>query len=201
MKIITVAHQKGGVGKTTLVLNLAACFAQGLNVGVSDTDLQGSLSGIKNDLGAINFVPFSGQVKDLVNESFDVFIIDTPPYLSNQLSDLFAISDFVLVPSKVGFFDVMAVKATIELLKQARQKRPQLKYGVVLNMVKPRTGLNKSVQKILSDYGADLLTATVSDRVSFTRSAITAGIFDSQDEKAMAEITGLADEILTKLGL
>lgn len=39
MKIITVAHQKGGVGKTTLVLNLAACFARGLSVGVLDTDV------------------------------------------------------------------------------------------------------------------------------------------------------------------
>lgn len=201
MKIITVAHQKGGVGKTTLVLNLAACFAQGLSVGVLDTDIQGSLYGIKDDLGVINFIPFNGQFKDLSEQPFDILIIDTPPYLSNQLSDLFAISDFVLVPSKVGFFDVMAIKATIELLKQANQKRPQLKYGVVLNMVKPRTGLNKSVQKILSDYGANLLTTTVSDRVSFTRSAITTGVFSSQDEKAKKQITGLADEILTILGL
>lgn len=201
MKIITVAHQKGGVGKTTLVLNLAACFSQGLSVGVLDTDLQGSLSGIKDELGAITFVPFNGQVKDLTEQPFDILLIDTPPYLSNQLPDLFAISDFVLVPSKVGFFDVMAVKATIELLKQAEQKRPQLKYGVVLNMVKPRTGLNKSVQKILSDYGANLLTSMVSDRVSFTRSSITTGVFNGADEKAKKQVIGLADEILTVLGL
>jgi len=101
----------------------------------------------------------------------------------------------------VGFFDVMAIKATIDFLKKAQQQRPQLKYGVVLNMVKPRTALNKSVQEILNDYGAILLTTTVSDRVSYTRSAITSGIFTSEDEKAKEEITGLADEILTALGL
>jgi chromosome partitioning protein len=95
----------------------------------------------------------------------------------------------------------MAVKATIEFLKHAKQKRPQLKYGVVLNMVKPRTGLNKSVQDILNDYGATLLTTTISDRVSYTRSALTNGVFSSDDEKAKEEITGLADEILTALGL
>lgn len=201
MKIITVAHQKGGVGKTTLALNLAACFAQGLKVGVLDTDLQGSLSSIKDDLDNITFVPFNGQLSHLTEQPFDMLIIDTPPYLTNQLPELFAVSDFVLVPSKVGFFDVMAIKATIELLKQAEQKRPQLKYGVVLNMVKPRTGLNKSVQEILSTYGANLLTTTIADRVSYTRSALTSGVFGSEDEKAKEEITVLADEILTTLGL
>lgn len=201
MKIITVAHQKGGVGKTTLALNLAACFAQGLKVGILDMDIQGSLSGIKDDLDSITFVPFDGKLDRLPNHSFDILIVDTPPYLTNQLPDLFAISDFVLVPSKVGFFDVMAIKATIEFLKQAKEQRPQLKYGVVLNMVKPRTALNKSVQEILKDYGAVLLTTTISDRVSYTRSSITSGIFASEDEKAKEEITGLADEILTTLGL
>jgi chromosome partitioning protein len=201
MKIITVAHQKGGVGKTTLTLNLAACFSQGLNVGVLDTDLQGSLSGIQDELDTITFVPYDGQLNRLTEQPFDILIIDTPPYLTNQLPDLFAVSDFVLVPSKVGFFDVMAIKATIEFLKQAQQQRPELKYGVVLNMVKPRTGLNKSVQEILNDYGAILLTTTVSDRVSYTRSAITSGVFASDDEKAKEEMTSLADEILTALGL
>lgn len=201
MKIITVAHQKGGVGKTTLALNLAACFAQGLSVGVLDTDLQGSLSGIKDELDTITFIPFDGQLSRLTEQPFDMLIIDTPPYLTNQLPDLFAVSDFVLVPSKVGFFDVMAIKATIEFLKQAQQQRPELKYGVVLNMVKPRTGLNKSVQQILNDYGATLLNTTIADRVSYTRSAITSGIFASEDEKAKEEITRLADEILTALGL
>jgi len=201
MKIITVAHQKGGVGKTTLALNLAACFAQGLKVGVLDTDMQGSLSGIKDELEGITFVPFDGKLDQLAKQPFDLLVVDTPPYLTNQLPDLFAVSDFVLVPSKVGFFDVMAIKATIELLTQAEQKRPQLKYGVVLNMVKPRTGLNKSVQEILSSYGAVLLTTTIADRVSYTRSALTSGVFGSDDEKAKEEITSLADEILTTLGL
>ena len=201
MKIITVAHQKGGVGKTTLALNLAACFAQGLRVGILDTDLQGSLSGIQNELDHITFVPFNGHLNGLTDQPFDILIIDTPPYLTNQLPDLFAVSDFVLVPSKVGFFDVMAIKATIEFLKQAQQKRPQLKYGVVLNMVKHRNGLNKSVQEILNNYEAILLTTTIADRVSYTRSAITSGVFTSDDEKAKEEVTGLADEILIALGL
>lgn len=84
MKIITLAHQKGGVGKATLALNLAACFAQGLKVGLLDTDVQGSLSGIKGDLDNITFVPFDGQLSRLTEQPFDILIVDTPPYLTSS---------------------------------------------------------------------------------------------------------------------
>jgi chromosome partitioning protein len=46
MKIITVAHQKGGVGKTTLALNIGYCLKHSMRVAILDSDPQGSLSGI-----------------------------------------------------------------------------------------------------------------------------------------------------------
>ena len=200
MKIITVAHQKGGVGKTTLALNLSACFAQGLRVGVLDVDLQGSLTGVQQDLENITFVPFNGKLETLKKLDFDIFIIDTPPYLTDKLSDLFSISDFVLIPTKVSFADVMAIKATIELLKQAEHKRPNLHHGIVLNMVKPRTVLNEEIRDILKSYNVPVLETTIAERVSYIRSFVTSGIFNTEDEKAKEEITLLADEILTHLG-
>lgn len=201
MKIITVAHQKGGVGKTTLALNLSACFAQGLKVGVLDVDLQGSLTGVKDDLENITFVPYNGKLETLKKLDFDIFIIDTPPYLTDKLSDLFSISDFVLIPTKVSFADVMAVRATIDLLKQAEKKRPQLVYGVVLNMVKPRTALNEEIREVLAQYEVPILQSNISERVSYIRSFVTSGIFNTEDEKAKEEIAQLADEILVKLGM
>lgn len=201
MKIITVAHQKGGVGKTTLAVNLASCFGQGLKVAVLDTDIQGSLTGTKKGFKDITFVPYKGKIEPLTKLEFDILIIDTPPYLTNQLPELFTISDFVLVPSKVGFYDMLAVKATMELLKQAEQKQSKLKYAVVLNMIKPRTGLTDDIKEMLKEYQIPLLQTTIADRVSYIRSALTNGVFDGDDEKAKEEIENLAGEIISIIGL
>jgi chromosome partitioning protein len=202
MKIITIAHQKGGVGKTTLALNLAACFKDGLSVGLLDTDLQGSLSGLKSLLEGLELIPYNNDPSSLLSlPKKDLLIIDTPPYLSAQLSALFAVSDFVLVPTKVGFLDVMAIRATIHLIKEAQETRPQLKSAVVLNMVKPRTNINEEIREILRGYGLPLIKTNISDRVSYTRSPILSGVFSSADDKAKNEITALADEILNFLEL
>ncbi len=77
MKIITVAHQKGGVGKTTLALNIAYCLSEDLRVGITDTDLQGSISEIETFLTGIDLVPLDKVIKG-EELPYDVIIIDTP---------------------------------------------------------------------------------------------------------------------------
>ena len=198
MKTITVAHQKGGVGKTTLALNLAYCFADSARVAVTDTDLQGSINSLGNLVTGIDLVSpddvLTGKLKD-----YDLLVIDTPPYLTNRLPDLFGISDYVLVPTKTGILDVMAIRATIALLNQSMQKRPNLKAGIVLNMVMPRTSLTAEVKEALQEYDIPVLPTMIHQRVSYARSPLTAGVFGSDDEKAKDEIQNLATDILNQL--
>jgi chromosome partitioning protein len=197
MKIITVSHQKGGVGKTTLALNLAAAFRNGgLNVGILDTDVQGSLTGIADELEGINFVP-AEQLGNIGSLTFDILIIDTPPYLMDTLSDLFSISDYVLVPSKTGFFDILAIRATLGIIRKVQEQNPDLKYGVVLNMLKSNTSLTDDIIGILEGYEANVLNTKIFDRVAYMRSSITNGVFSTDDTKAHAEILSLTDEILS----
>lgn len=201
MKIITVSHQKGGVGKTTLALNLAACFKKGgLKVGVMDTDLQGSLAAVSTDLEGIDFIPIE-RIADLKELEYDIIVIDTPPYLMDSMADLFALSDYVLVPTKIGFFDVLAIRATMEIIRQVKVSYPTLKYGVVLNMLKNRTSITEEIKSTLIDYGAPVLKTMVFDRVAYTRSSITSGVFSTDDYKAQEEMFSLADEIFKDLGL
>jgi chromosome partitioning protein len=201
MKIITVAHQKGGVGKTTLALNLAACFKDDLKVGLLDTDMQGSLIGLSEMLEGIELIPYDNNPQNLRNIDKDLLIIDTPPYLSSQLPALFEVSDFVLIPSKVGFLDVMAVRATLHLIREAQAKHKNLKAAIVLNMVKNRTNVTEEIREIIRTYDIPLLKTAITDRVSYTRSPILSGVFAGDDDKAKDEITALADEVLNLLGL
>jgi len=194
-KIITLAHQKGGVGKSTLALNLALCFKDQLRVALVDSDLQGSLYHVREDFPDLEILA-ADKVSDIPKLDYDLIIIDTPPYLSNKLTDLFLISDFVLVPTKAGFFDVMAIRATLALIRFAQAKKPALKAGIALNMIKYRSGVTKDVSELLNDMGTPLLKTMIHDRVSITRSAITAGILSGSDQKAKEEFTSLAEEVV-----
>ena len=194
-KIITLAHQKGGVGKSTLALNLALCFKDQLSVALIDSDLQGSIYHIREEFPELDILA-PEKIVDIPNLQYNLIIVDTPPYLSNRLNELFTYSDFVLVPTKAGFFDVMAIRSTLALIKFSQAKNQKLKAGIVLNMLKPRSGITAEVTDLLTTLGTPLLNTRIYDRVSLARSSMTAGILKSADQKAIDEITFLAEEIV-----
>lgn len=194
-KIITIAHQKGGVGKSTLAINLALCFQDQLSVALVDTDLQGSLYHMRSDFPDLTIIG-TDKLSDIQKLAFDLVIVDTPPYLSNRLPDLFRYSDFILVPTKAGFFDVMAIRSTIALISAARDAVPGVRAGIVLNMIKPRSGITHDVRGLLESMDVQLLKAVVHDRVSIARSSMTSGVLQGSDQKAKDEITALAEEVV-----
>jgi chromosome partitioning protein len=199
LKIITVSHQKGGVGKSTLSLNLATCLkGAGLKVGILDTDLQGSLHDTAHTFEGIDFVP-AEQLDNFQNLDYDFLVIDTPPYLTNLLSDLFAISDYVLIPTTMGVYDVLAIRATLKIIREVQKTKPTLKYGVALNRVRSNTSLVDDIVDMLKSYDANVLKTRIHERVSYARSALTNGVFGSEDTKAQNEVFNLTEEIINEL--
>ncbi|SDE01575.1 plasmid segregation oscillating ATPase ParF [Mucilaginibacter pineti] len=194
-KIITIAHQKGGVGKSTLAINLALCFQDQLSVALVDTDLQGSLYHSRDDFPKLVIIG-ADTLADIEKLAYDLVIVDTPPYLSNKLPELFLHSDFILVPTKAGFFDVMAIRSTIALIQEAMAKSAGIRAGIVLNMVKHRSGITTDVRGLLETLDVQLLTTVIHDRVSIARSPMTGGVLQSGDQKAKDEVTSLAEEIV-----
>ena len=199
-KIITLAHQKGGVGKSTLALNLAACFIGRLRVALVDADPQGSLSILKKQFPDLAIIKESEtDLKQLHLLPYDLIFVDTPPYLADTLPDLFLLSDYIAIPTKAGWFDALAITATVKQVETAQQQKPGLKAGIVFNQIKPRSGITGEVQQALQRHSIPLLETMIHDRVSYSRSPLAGGIMDSDDDKAKEELMSLAKEIVAAL--
>ena len=193
-KIITIAHQKGGVGKSTIILNLANSFKENVSVAIVDTDPQGTVLQLKEKIKNIEVLSYQENLKAL---QYDVIFVDTPPYLSELLPNIFLQSDVVLIPTKVGIADLLAIRSTIQLVKETQKKNDKLKAAVVLNMVKHGTTLTAEVTEQIKNFNFPIFKTTITDRVNFARSiALENGIYGIGDAKAEKEIDLLTKELL-----
>ena len=193
-KIILITHQKGGVGKSTLTFNLAQNIAANSRVAVLDFDLQGSLSQLEELVTDFKIIPYQDKLESISELQYDFIFIDTPPYLSNHLAKLISISDLIIVPTKAGLLDLLAIKSTLAIIEQEKRTMDTL---VVFNMIKPNTTLTLDILIGLEEYNVKIASTHISDLVAFTRSVLLKGV--SNDKNAQKQIDQLTEEILTKL--
>mgnify|MGYP003398757131 FL=1 len=193
-KIILITHQKGGVGKSTLTFNLAQNIAANSRVAVLDFDLQGSLSQLEELVTDFKIIPYQDKLESISELQYDFIFIDTPPYLSNHLAKLISISDLIIVPTKAGILDLLAIKSTLAIIEQEKRTMDTL---VVFNMIKPNTTLTLDILIGLEEYNVKIATTHISDLVAFTRSVLLRGVLN--DKNAQKQIDQLTEEILTQL--
>lgn len=201
--IISVAHQKGGVGKSTLAYNLATYYAKNSVVGIVDADLQGTISdlfasfGEDNKLGGIDLITKPDDYQQLLDMTkYDLLVIDTPPYLSQELPTIFALSDFILIPTKPAVNDYLAIDRTIDFAEECTDANPNIGVGIAINMVVGNSNFTKKIRSQLEKKGVNVLKSEVGQRVEFTRYHLyTDSIFGTNDKKAQEEVTALAKEI------
>ncbi|WP_341220678.1 ParA family protein [Polaribacter atrinae] len=193
-KTILVTHQKGGVGKSTLTFNLAQNISKNAKVAVLDFDLQGSLSQLKELVTDFEIIPFKDEIDDIPKLDYDFIFIDTPPYLSNHLPKLIAIADLVIIPTKAGILDLLAIKGTLELIEDANKTADTL---VVFNMIKANTTLTIDILIGLEEYNVKIANTHISDLVAFTRSVLVKEV--KNDKNAQKQLDKLTREILRSL--
>lgn len=183
MRVLVVASQKGGSGKTTLSghLGVEAERAGHGPVALIDTDPQGSLSQWWNAREAETpaFVQSSPRTlrEDLIalrEKGFKLIVIDTPPAATESISDIAAYADLVVLPTRPSPHDLRAVAATIDILEERGKAMV-----FVLNSATPRARITGEAAIALSQHGT-VAPVTIHHRVNFASSMI--------DGRTVAEI-------------
>ena len=194
-KIILITHQKGGVGKSTLAFNLAINFSQASKVAIVDMDPQGSLAQLESIVTGIDIYSNSISEKSIRDLEADFVFVDTPPYLTNHLSWLVSLADLVIIPTKAGILDLMAIQATVSIMNDNKSLEKCL---IVLNMIKPNTTLTLDILVELEKLQhAKIAKNHISDLVVYTRSILNQGV--NENRKATRQINMLSEEILKLL--
>lgn len=182
--IILIGGEKGGAGKSTLAVNLAAkATTEGQDVLLVDADQQASANlwsqirqqeGIEPEVACIQ-KQGSGLGRELqrLEERYDVIIIDAGGRDSVELRSALVVSDRALFPLRPSLFDA-ATLARLELLnEQARGLNGELRSTVVINAASPNARSREvpQLRAVVDGYeGLDVAEAVVRDRVAFRRS-------------------------------
>lgn len=204
-RVITIAQQKGGAGKTTLAAQLAiAWMRQGHKLALLDIDPQGSLAAWaelrRQRLGdaALGFTCAAlagwraGEWVERHVRDADIVIVDSPPHAELEAQIALRVANLVLMPLQPSPLDLWSTATTLRLARA--ENRPIL---AVLNRVPARSSLVESVTTELARDGVKLATATLGSRVAFAQAmAQGRGVVETAPSSlAATEITALAAEI------
>jgi chromosome partitioning protein len=204
MKILVFLSQKGGSGKTTLVVHTAVAATEaGLKVLVVDTDPQQSATVWSNARTADAPIVATVAGTDLERvltaaraEDIDLAIIDTAPHAAPDAARIARAADLVLIPCRPTAFDLAAAEQAARIVKAANARA-----AFVLSACPVRAPEIGETRKALSDYGLPVAPPEISERRAFSR-AIASGRavteFES-DGRAADEIRNLWEWIRTEL--
>lgn len=214
-KIITIAQQKGGSGKTTLAAHLAVALMQHMtsgrrsSVALLDCDPQGSLgewfeareATLGEDATGLSFRTASGwgarrEARSLARD-YDFVIIDTPPKSDVESRPAIEVAHLAIVPVQPTPIDLWATQPTLEMI--AKEGATSL---LVINRAQIRSALTQEISAAIEELGHPAAQTRLGSRVAFAASmgeGLTV-LETAPGSKGALEIAALATEIQHYLG-
>jgi chromosome partitioning protein len=204
--ILTVGNIKGGVGKTTLALNVAIARANiGKDVLLVDGDEQHTaltFTELRTEqLGRPGYTAVSlqgtalrTQVRQLTPK-YDEIIIDAGGRDTGSLRAALTITETLLIPVQPRSFDIWSVDQMTYLVQEAREINGTLRAVVLLNAADAQGKDNEEAAEALKEHaGLDLLPCTIGRRKAFPNAASSGKAVTEhipKDAKAVRELTAL----------
>jgi len=204
--VVTVASTKGGVGKSTIAVNLAVEAARdGKRVLLVDSDIQGSSIGFraareKDDIKAMSIIT-STLHRDLGDfKNFDCIIVDVGGRDTGVFRSALLAADIVIVPVLPSQYDIWAAADNVENIRLARVVK-EIKSFFLFNQVIQGTKISgeatAALEEIIGEDGIKLMESQLVSRVAY-KNSISKGLGVSEYEpngKAAAEMHTLYEEI------
>ena len=198
MQTVVIASQKGGAGKTTLAVHLAAEAANTQRVLLMDLDPQGSAMEWATrrgdrapDVMAAHPATIAKEVERAREDGYDLVVLDTAPHADHAALQAARLADIVVIPCRPATFDLAAISTTLDLCKLANKQSV-----VVINAAPVRSKVVDEAVDAVKERGGDVSPVIVRQRVAFQHCLIdgrTAGEF----EPGGAAATEIADLLAT----
>ena len=208
-KVITIAQQKGGTGKTTLAVHLALAFIKyhNLKVAVIDTDPQGSLGKwfmirtekkVSNDNLTFKTASLWGAQYEskTLKKDHDIVIIDTPPKIESDARPSIESADLVLIPVAASHVDFWATGAIVDIAKKANKK-----ILIQINRSSQRSKLISKTNEFIKSLNLSATKTIIGNRQIFAASMGEGktAIEKQKKSNAVEEIKNLSEQILSEL--
>ena len=216
-RVITVCNQKGGVGKTTITMQLSGTLAlRGYRVLVVDADPQGT--SMRWAASAEDEMPYPAtvvglsaagakvhrEVKKFFND-YDLIVIDCPPAADSPVpQSALVVSDLALVPIIPSPPDLWASVGIRQVIENASGINEGLVSRLVINQLRDRTRLGQEVLRMLPEFGMERCKVMLRQREPYRQSPMfgqTVHFLSNLASEAVKEVEALTSEVLALLDM
>lgn len=206
-RTIALANLKGGCGKSTLALNLAAGLVRRGSTILVDADPQGALlywadwAGCDGDLPALLQAGKNpGEVLGQAARDSHYVVVDCPPSVDMDITgQCLQQADLVLIPVLPSPLDLWASAGTVAAVERARQDNPGLRAWLVLNQTEPRSAMSRAIGGAVASLDVPVLDTRIRRRAAYRTSAVEGrSVYQlgTRGAAAMNEIEDLIQEVL-----